>query len=56
MISCLICPIFFANMLSRWPKSFLALVYGIVLALKGYQLMLLIIPVARVRRAHPTAR
>jgi hypothetical protein len=56
MINCLICPIFFANMLSRWPKDFVTAVYGVVLAVKGYQLMLLVMPAARQRHAHPKAR
>lgn len=56
MINCLICPIFFANMLSRWPKDFVTAVYGVVLAVKGYQLMLLVMPAARQHHAHPKAR
>jgi hypothetical protein len=56
LINCLITPIFFANMLSRWPKSFVTMIYCIVLTLKGYQLTLLLIPAARQRHAHAKAR
>lgn len=56
LINCLITPIFFANMLSRWPKSFVTTVYCVVLTLKGYQLTLLLIPAARQRHAHAKAR
>lgn len=56
MINCLISPIFFASMLSRWPKDLLTFAYGAVLALKGYQLMLLTISAARERHAHRKAR
>lgn len=56
LINCLISPIFFASMLSRWPKDLLTVAYGTVLALKGYQLMLLVMPAARKRHAHKKAR
>jgi len=56
MLNCVICPIFFANMLARWPRSFVTVVYSLVLALKGYQLTLLLLPAARRQHAHLKAR
>lgn len=56
LLNCLITPIFFASTLSRWPRSFLASVYCCVLALKGYQMALLLLPGARHIKAHSRAR
>lgn len=56
LLNCLITPIFFASTLSRWPRSFLSGVYCCVLALKGYQMALLLLPGARQIKAHSKAR
>lgn len=56
LLNCLITPIFFASTLSRWPRSFLSSVYCMVLAVKGYQMALLLLPAARQNKAHMKAR
>mgnify|MGYP001806896551 CR=1 FL=1 len=56
LLNCLITPLFFASTLSRWPRSFLSSVYCMVLAIKGYQMALLLLPAARKYRAHAKSR
>lgn len=47
---------FFCSTLARWPRSFLSAVYCLVLAIKGYQMALLLLPAARKARAHAKSR
>ena len=56
LLNCLITPLFFASTLARWPRSFLSSVYCMVLAIKGYQMALLLLPAARRYKAHAKAR
>lgn len=56
LLNCLITPLFFASTLARWPRSFLSSVYCMVLAIKGYQMALLLLPAARKYKAHAKSR
>ncbi|WIA39137.1 hypothetical protein OEZ86_005266 [Tetradesmus obliquus] len=56
LYNCLIAPLFFANALSLFSARLLCSIYCAVLAIKGYQLGLLLLPAARQQQAHKRAR